>query len=118
MAFWNGVPKRIVASTFALAIAICVLGSFAAAQITVQPMAEVFGGYSWLHPNGSVPWGHVPDITHGWNASSTFYLPEAHNLGIVVDGSAHYNSTYANVGLGLLGLQYKFRTEQFSPFAR
>ncbi len=118
MAFCDGVPKRVVATTIALAFAVCMLGSFAAAQVTVQPKAEIFGGYSWLHPNGYVDWGKVPDIAHGWNASSTFYLPQAHNLGIVIDGSGHYNSTYSNVGLGLAGLQYKFRNDQFSPFIR
>jgi len=118
MAFCDGVPKRVVATTIALAFAVCVLGSFAAAQVTVQPKAEIFGGYSWLHPNGFVDWGKVPDIAHGWNASSTFYLPQAHNLGIVIDGSGHYNSTESNVGLGLLGLQVKFHNDQFSPFVR
>jgi len=118
MAFCNGVPKRFVAATFALAFAICVFGSFAAAQVTVQPRAEIFGGYSWLHPNGYVDWGKVPDIAHGWNASSTFYFPNIRKLGIVVDGSGHYNSTESNVGLGLMGLQYKFRNDQFSPFVR
>ena len=118
MAFCDGVPKRVVATTIALAFAVVLLGSFAAAQVTVQPKAEIFGGYSWLHPNGFVDWGHVPDIAHGWNASSTFYLPQAHNLGILVDGSGHYNSTFSNVGIGLLGLQYKWHNDQFSPFVR
>ena len=75
MAFCDGVPKRVIATTIALAFAVVLLGSFAAAQVTVQPRAEIFGGYSWLHPNGYVDWGKVPDIAHGWNASSTFYLP-------------------------------------------
>ena len=118
MAFCDGVPKRLIATTIALAFAVVLLGSFAAAQVTVEPRAEIFGGYSWLHPNGYVDWGKVPDIAHGWNASSTFYFPNVRKLGVVVDGSGHYNSTNANVGLGLIGLQYKFRTEQFSPFIR
>ncbi|HEX8802218.1 MAG TPA: hypothetical protein VF772_26580 [Terriglobales bacterium] len=118
MAFCDGVPKRVIATTIALAFAVVLLGSFAAAQVTVQPRAEIFGGYSWLHPNGFVDWGKVPDIAHGWNASSTFYLPQAHNLGILVDGSGHYNSTFSNVGIGLLGLQYKWHNDQFSPFVR
>jgi hypothetical protein len=118
MAFCDGVPKRLVATSIALAFAVCMFASFAAAQVTVQPRAEVFGGYSWYHPNGYVDWGKVPDIPHGWNASSTFYFPNARNLGIVIDGSGHYNSTYSNSGFGLAGLQYKFRNDQFSPFAR
>ena len=118
MAFCDGVPKRLFATSIAIAIAVCMMGALAAAQQTLQPRAEIFGGYSWLHPNGYVDWGKVPDIVDGWNASSTFYFPQAHNLGVVVDGSGHYNSTRSNVGLGLLGLQYKFRNDQFSPFIR
>jgi hypothetical protein len=41
-----------------------------------------------------------------------------HNLGVLVDGSGHYNSTFSNVGIGLLGLQYKWHNDQFSPFVR
>jgi len=118
MAFCDGIPKRLFATSIAIAIAVCMMGALAAAQQTLQPKGEIFGGYSWLHPNGYVDWGKVPDIAHGWNGSGTWYLPQAHNLGIVVDGSGHYNSTHANVGLGLAGLQYKFRNEQFSPFVR
>jgi hypothetical protein len=118
MAFCDGVPKRIFATSIAIAIAVCMMGALAAAQQTLQPRAEIFGGYSWLHPNGYVDWGKVPDIAHGWNASSTFYFPSAHNLGVVVDGSGHYNSTESNVGLGLAGLQYKWHNDQFSPFVR
>lgn len=116
MAFCEGVPKRLFATTIAIAIAVCMMGALAAAQQTLQPRAEIFGGYSWLHPNGYVDWGKVPDIAHGWNASSTFYFPNVRNLGVVVDGSGHYNSTYSNVGLGLMGLQYKWHNDQFSPF--
>ncbi len=118
MVFCERVPKRLFATSIALAIAVCMMGALAAAQKTLQPRAEIFGGYSWLHPNGYVDWGHVPDIAHGWNGSATFYLPQARNLGVVVDGSGHYNGSYANVGLGLVGLQYKFRNNQFSPFVR
>jgi hypothetical protein len=118
MAFCDGVPKRLVATSIALAFVICLLASLAAAQATLEPRAEVFGGYSWYHPNGYVDWGKAPDIAHGWNASSTFYFPNARKLGVVVDGSGHYNSNFVNVGFGLIGLQYKFRNDQFSPFVR
>jgi len=115
---WNAVvPKRVLAAFAALVLVLCLSGTYAAAQVTLQPKVELFGGYSWLHPNGYVDWGKVPDIAHGWNASSTFYLPTVHNLGFVVDGSGHYNgNSGANVGLGLLGLQYKWHNDQFSPF--
>src|SRR5262252_5509046 len=116
MAFCDGVPKRLIASSIAIAIAVCTMGALAAAQQTLQPRGEIFGGYSWIHPNGYVDWGKVPDIAHGWNGSGTWYFPQVHNLGIVIDGSGHYNSTFSNVGLGLAGLQYKWHNDQFSPF--
>ena len=54
--------------------------------------------------------------------SRSFYLPYAHNLGILVDSSQHWGSSYFN-GLGhatdyygLGGLQYKYHTDSFSPF--
>src|ERR1035441_2284219 len=116
MAFSDGVPKRLLATWFAIAIAVCMMGSLAAAQLTVQPKAEVFAGYSWYHPNGYVDSGKVPDIAGGFDLSATYYLPSTHNLGIVVDGSDHFHSSNANVGFLLGGIQYKFRNDQFSPF--
>jgi hypothetical protein len=100
---------------------LCLSGTLAFAQGAPQPKYEVFGGYSWLHPNGYVDWGKVPDIVDGFNASITHYLPNAHNLGIVVDGGYHWTgstSFTSQVGLALGGLQYKWHTDQFSPFVR
>jgi outer membrane protein OmpA-like peptidoglycan-associated protein len=90
------------------------------AQATVQPKNEIFGGYSWLHPNGTVVWGKVPDIVDGGDASFVHYLPEAHNLGLLLDMSYHSQEGRlgSDVGLGLLGLQYKWHNDQFSPFGR
>jgi len=118
MAFFEGVPKRRFATSIAVAIAVCMMGALAAAQQTLQPKAEIFGGYSWINPDGYVDWGKVNSIASGWNGSGTIYLPNLRNLGFVIDGSGHYNSSKANVGIGLLGLQYKFRNDQFSPFVR
>lgn len=112
------IPTRILATLVAVAFALCLFGSQAVAQVTIQPQVEAFGGYSWFHPNGFVDWGKPADIPHGWDASGTFYFPGATNVGIVVDGSGHYNSTQANVGVGLAGIQYKYHTDTFSPFAR
>jgi outer membrane protein OmpA-like peptidoglycan-associated protein len=106
---------------FAVACVLSLSGTYAAAQGTVQPKNEIFAGYSWLHPNGYVEWGKVPDIVNGVDASITHYLPNARNLGLLLDLSYHWdngNKLASDVGLGLLGLQYKFHTDQFSPFVR
>ena len=115
------VPKRAYAVLIALVVVLGLSGTYAAAQDTIYPKYEVYGGYAWLHPNGSVDWGKVPDITDGFDASITYYLPSLHNLGIIADGGYHWsgNSGFSSdVGLALLGLQYKLHSPQLSPFAR
>ena len=130
------VYKRVVVTFVALAFAVCLLGTQGAAQVTIQPKDEVFGGYSWLHPNGyanasappfdtPVPY-KVPDKAKGFDFSNTYYLPTLHNVGFVIDGSGHWGGSYLGdtsedaVGYALVGLQYKYHTSphQLSPFAR
>jgi hypothetical protein len=105
----------------ALAFALCLLAAQASAQ-TIQPQAEVFAGYSWLHSNGFGDLGYkVPDIVPGFDLSGTYYLRNAHNLGVLIDGSGHLGSGSSQgngVGYILGGLQYKYHTDTFSPFAR
>jgi len=117
------VPKRFGAVFVALACLLCLSGTYAGAQSFIQPQTEVYAGYSWLHPNGNVDWGKVPDIVAGGDLSVTYYMPQAHNVGIVVDGSVHSgrganNQLGANVGLAMAGMQLKFHSPQLSPFVR
>jgi len=98
------------------------LAAQASAQVEIQPKDEVFLGYSWLHPGGYGDLGYkVPDITHGFDISNTYYLPSLHNVGFLADGSGHFGSNASkgnSVGYALFGLQYKYHTDTFSPFAR
>jgi len=112
-------PRRVVATCVALAFALCLLAAQASAQ-TIQPKDEVFAGYSWLHPNGYGDLGFkVPDIVGGFDLSNTYYFPNAHNVGVLVDGSGHIsNGDGTGVGYILGGFQYKYHTDTFSPFAR
>lgn len=114
------VPTRRVATIFALALALCFWGTIAVAQVTIQPKAEVFAGYSWLHPGGyySRDLGiKTTDHTEGVNESLVYYLPQAHNLGIMADFSQHFGSvSNQNIYYMLGGLQYKYHTDTFSPF--
>jgi len=111
------VLTRHIATMVALAFALCLLGTYATAQVTVQPQAEVFAGYSWLHPGGHYEFG-IPttDHTDGVNESFTYYLPWAHNLGVMFDSSQHFGVTDQNIYYFLGGLQYKYHTDSFSPF--
>ena len=82
------VPRHFIAAAFAL----CLFATYATAQVAIQPKAEVFGGYSWLGISGTADFGvKVPDISTGFDASTTYYLPQAHNLGLIADGSGHFD---------------------------
>jgi hypothetical protein len=117
----------------ALLVTLAALG-FAASPAAAQNACtkdEVFGGYSWLAPNG---WGDldykINNIPNAFDASNTWYLPNAHNFGIVLDGSGHFNggttppnlqngsNNSTSVGYGLGGVQYKWHNEKLSPFVR
>ncbi len=112
------VPRHLLGTLIAVAAVLCLLGICASAQTDIQPKDEVFGGYSWLHPNGRVDYNYeVPDIAKGFDVSNVYYVPAAHNLGILVDGSGHFGYD-TEVGYILGGLQYKYHTDTFSPFAR
>jgi len=96
-----------------------------------HPRDEIFGGYSWLAPNG---WGDlfykVNNIPNAFDVSNTYYLPNAPNLGVLVDGSGHFkggttppnlangSNDSTGVGYALFGMQYKFHRNKLSPFFR
>jgi hypothetical protein len=123
------VGTRSVLVLIALGCGLCLLATFAAAQNN-QPKDEIFGGYSWLAPNGYGDLDFkVNNIVAGFDASNTYYLPRAHNLGFLLDGSGHFNggmtpnpgtdgNTGTSVGFGLGGLQYKYHASPVSPFVR
>src|SRR5215472_57162 len=120
------VPQRTLATAVAIAFALVLVSSRATAQVTIQPKAEVYAGYSWLHPNGFYgPFDNgikTADIVNGFDVSGVYYLPSMHNLGLLIDGSGHFNRSHVpggvNVYLGDLGIQYKWHTDQLSPFVR
>ena len=125
------VPTRRVAILVALAGALCLLAAYSQAQSCTQPKDEIFGGYSWLHPNGYADLGFkVENIAPGFDISNTYYLPGVHNLGLVVDGSGHFHggtnpvnpvnggNKGTSAGYILGGLQYKYHAARLSPFVR
>jgi hypothetical protein len=114
------VPTRRFASTIAIALALCFWGTIATAQVTIQPKAEVFAGYSWLHPGGDYADGiKTQDHTEGVNESLVYYLPQAHNLGVLFDFSQHFGSvSHQDINIYDAGLQYKYHTDSFSPFVQ
>src|SRR5271157_1121409 len=123
--------KRFAVTLTALVCVLCLWAAYAPAQARSEHKDEIFGGYSWLHSNGYGDLNYkVNDIVDGFDFSNTYYLPTAHNLGILIDGSGHFNGgttprNYVNngnsgssVGYALGGLQYKYHTDGLSPFVR
>ncbi len=112
-------PRCGIATTIALALLLCLAGTYAAAQVTIQPQAEVYAGYSWLHPGGHYNDGlKTKDHTDGIDESVVYYLPFAHNLGVMVDSSQHFGIPGQNIYYFLGGLQYKHHSDVFEPFFR
>jgi len=121
--YWAVVP------TFAVVGFIALMAT--AQDQVIYPKDEIFGGYSWLAPNG---WGdlnyRINNIPNAFDASNTYYLRQAHNFGILVDGSGHYkggttppnlvngSNDSTGVGYALAGLQYKYHRNGLSPFVR
>ena len=124
------INKRNAVLLAALNCAFLVLLTNAGAQ-NAYPKDEVFGGYSALIPNG---WGDldykINTIPNAFDASNTYYLPNIHNLGLLIDGSGHFKGSTTppnlqngsndstGVGYALGGLQYKFHRDKLSPFFR
>src|SRR5271165_6484248 len=122
--------RRGALARIALGCVLCCLGTIASAQNTYRPVDEIFGGYAFLAPNG---WGDldykINNIPNAFDASNTYYLRRAPNLGLLIDGSGHFlggttppnlaNGSNSGTAAGYLlgGLQYKFHTRSASPFA-
>lgn len=131
--FWGltaGSTRGAVA-VIALGCELICLGAIASGQNACRPKDEVFGGYAWLAPNG---WGDldykINNIPNAFDASNTYYLPNASNFGLLIDGSGHFygGTTPPNlangannataVGYALGGFQYKYHRDTLSPFLR
>ena len=76
----------------------------------------------WLllvHPNGNVDFGSKSPTSLRLDLSARYYLPQAHNVGVSVDGSGHYHGTDAKSAMVWLVLQYQVSIPiTFSPFVR
>ena len=91
------VPRHFIAKSVVLGFALCLLGTFAAAQVTMQPVDEIYAGYSWLHPGGHYDFG-IPtkDNATGVDFSNVYYFRKVHNLGVLVDGSMNWGTKYGD----------------------
>ena len=85
------IPHRfwLLRNLLALTAGLSLMCSAAAAQDNHPvPKVEVFGGYSWLHPGGTLNNRDVPDISKGFALSGTYNFSKF--LGLTLDGAGHY----------------------------
>ncbi len=125
---------RVLAMMALIIVALCVLGSPAAAQDQPAPKWEIFGGYSFLYPNttihGVLPQGLLPLSSNlesnprGGGASITYNFNRW--AGITLDASKEWSAGEVGVAKRIddagfsnvsLGPKFTYRTEHFSPFA-
>jgi hypothetical protein len=115
--------RRFLSSMLISAVALSV-PSLLSAQSQDAPKVEVFGGYSWYHPSGTldttvvnnsvVVGGKVPEFKKGWGGQFTYNLN--HWAGIALDTAGHYND-FGNAHSLAFGPQFKLRSEHVTEFA-
>ena len=112
-------PKAYSASRavmFTLALA-CLLPIGLSAQDQPAPKIEFFGGYSWFTPGANATalkyYPRLHDDRKGWAFSETFYFNRW--LGLSADFGGHYGNQY-NMSTAQFGPQFKYRTDEVSPF--
>ena len=112
------VRKAAVVLVLALAAAVLVPAALAQSSDETTPKVELFTGYAWMKPGGTV-WGgfggaaeELDNMNLGFGISFTGNVTE--HWGITLDGGGHFggNATAATI---MVGPQYKWRGN-VSPF--
>jgi outer membrane protein OmpA-like peptidoglycan-associated protein len=101
-------------SLYIVAIYLLLLPFAAAyAQEAPAPKVDIFAGYSWLDPGGSVGGTKLKSITQGFGVDGTYNLNRW--VGLSADFGGHYGDTDTFTTV-MLGPRIKFRQEHFEPF--
>ncbi len=115
-------PSVLLLAIVVGAVAICTMAR-AQTQDNPQPKAEIFGGYSFLHPGVNVNGTSLDleNIPAGWGAAVTFNV--APHFGFTADFGGHYHTfpqlgnTNVHLGTFMFGPHIEARTSHFTPFA-
>lgn len=107
--------SRVVLTLLAIAFLISFLPLTSFGQDNPTPKAEIFGGYSWYNPGGTVLGTKVPSLPKGWGAAFTYDVNKW--LGFTADFNGHYKQE-VNVYSLAFGPKFTVRSlEHFQPFA-
>lgn len=108
-------PLRLVWTILLLVLSSSILFAQQAEQ---QPSkVDLYAGYAYLNPGGSVAGQDLHSINKGFVIQSTYYLDE--HWGITVDGAGHFNSDDvggSNIGTLMVGPTVRFQSEGMTPF--
>ena len=112
--------RRVFSFVLVLAVVLCASSLLLAQSQSGVAKYEVFGGYSWYYPGGSMPatstlhTADVPNFNAGWGAQLTYNMNRW--AGIAVDGAGHYNNDFGNAHTFAVGPQFRYRTEHIVFF--
>ena len=98
----------------AAAISLLLSSSFLFAQEAPTPKVDIFAGYSWMNPGGTVGNVSLPTLNKGFGVTSTYNFNKW--VGLSIDAEGHY-SDLENISTVMFGPRIKFRQEHFEPFA-
>ena len=108
---------------FWLAALIFVVAAVGATNVLAQdqnpPKADIFAGYQWLNPGGSVPDSpttgfKLPSLSKGFGATGTYNFDK--NWGLSADFGVNARNGYNETTLSV-GPRYMWRTEGMNIFA-
>jgi len=107
-------PSHVAVTLLAVAILISFLPVISFAQDQNPPKVELFGGYSWYNPGGTVLGTKVPSLNKGWGGAFTYNIGKY--FGLTADVNGHYKRE-VNIYNFTFGPQFKYRgDEHFQPF--
>ncbi len=98
---------------YVAAIALLLVSIHSFAQEATPPKVDIFAGYSWMDPGGTVGGVKLQSITPGFGITPTYNFNRW--LGLSFDTDIHYGDQ-ANVSTIMGGPRIKFRQEHFEPF--
>jgi hypothetical protein len=119
------IRKGIVILAMALAFALLAPAALAQSSDEPTPKVEVYGGYAWMEPGGTVwacvacpgvvfdPGIKLKSMPVGFTIAPTFYVSKG--WGLTVDGGGNFGNN-ATVATIMAGPQYKWRGGRASPF--